>query len=81
MAAPKDKLPRLLNYRAGEKRGPRGRKVMAAVAVVAGGALLAFEVSRFGVGGSGERWFWLAVGVLVVVLGAVELLSKAPPRP
>lgn len=54
---------------------PRSRKAFAAVALVAGLALVFFEARRFDSSGPNERWFWLLVGSLVVVLSGIELLS------
>ena len=45
------------------------------LALVAGAALIAFEFSKPG-GVSGESWFWLAVGVLIVILATVEIVQR-----
>jgi len=57
-----------------EKR-PLRRRIFAAIAVMAGLALLALELINVQGTTSGERWFWFVVGVLLVGLGIVELKS------
>ena len=56
---------------------PRRRKIFAGVAVVAGVALVFFEVRRDLRIGAVESWFWLVVGVLVIVLAAMEFLGDS----
>jgi hypothetical protein len=58
---------------------PRSRKVFAGVALVAGAALVFFEVRRDLRVGAVESWFWLVVGVLIIVLAAMEFLHGADP--
>ena len=57
-----------------DKRPPR-KTFFAAIAVVAGLALVGLELARPGGTSAGERWFWLVVGVLLVALGLAELMS------
>lgn len=52
------------------------RRIVAGLSVVAGLALVVFEVRRLHAGGGGEGWFWLAVGTLMVVLGGIDLIAK-----
>ncbi len=54
----------------------RSRKILGGLGIVAGVALVAFEVTRFSSSGPIERWFWLLVGLLVTVFGGLELLSE-----
>ena len=58
---------------------PRSRKMFAGVALLAGAALVFFEVRRAVRLGGVESWFWLVVGVLVIVLAAIEFLHGANP--
>ena len=61
--------------------GPVLTKVVAALAVVAGLAVLVIEVVRFRSGVSTEIWVWGPIGLLAVVLGVWELVTKPkPPR-
>ena len=54
----------------------RSRKILGGFGIVAGVALVAFEVTSFSSSGPIERWFWLLVGLLVTVFGGLELLSE-----
>ena len=45
------------------------------LALVAGAALIAFEVAKPGPV-TGESWFWLVVGALVVILATVEIVQR-----
>jgi hypothetical protein len=56
---------------------PRSRRIFGAIGIVAGVALVAFEVIQFSRSGPVERWFWLLVGVLVTILGAAEFMDEA----
>jgi len=59
---------------------PRPRKAFAAVALVAGGLLVFFEARRAVALGRVESWFWPAIGLLVIVLAAIEFLpGRFPP--
>jgi uncharacterized membrane protein (DUF2068 family) len=49
------------------------------LALIAGAALIGFEVSKPG-GITGESWFWLLVGVLIVILATVEIVQRRRPR-
>lgn len=63
---------------------PFRKKLFAGLAVAAGGVLLAFEMARPGATSSSaaEQWFWVAVAVGLIGLGAAELASSpAPPGP
>ena len=53
---------------------PRTRKVFSAVALVAGGSLVFFEVRRSIALGRVDSWFWLVVGALVIALAAAEFV-------
>ena len=56
------------------------RRVFAALAALSGVALLAFELFKPPPGTtSAERWFWLAVGVLLIGLAMAELMRGEPP--
>jgi hypothetical protein len=57
----------------------RSRKLFASVALVAGVALVYFEVRRDLRLGVVDSWFWLVVGALVIVLAAMEFLHGANP--
>ena len=56
---------------------PLLRKVLASFSVTLGLLLVMLEVRR-GDGG-GVQWFWVLVGVLMLVLGTIELLAPKPP--
>ena len=58
----------------------RARKAFAGIGIVAGAALVAFEVARFRESGPVERWFWLVVGLVVAALGVVQLLTRPTGR-
>ena len=58
-----------------EKR-PAKRKAFAAIAVIAGAALVVLELLRPGATSAGERWFWLIVGLALVGLGVMGLLDR-----
>jgi hypothetical protein len=45
------------------------------LALIAGVALIVFEVAKPG-GVRGESWFWLVVGVLIVILATVEIVQR-----
>lgn len=55
--------------------GPLLTKVVAIVAIVAGLAVLAIEVTRFRSGESVEIWLWGSVAAVAVVLGVWELAA------
>ena len=55
----------------------RTRKLFSGVALVAGGALVFFEVRHSVALGRVESWFWLVVGVLVILLAAAEFVPRA----
>ena len=54
---------------------PRSRKAFATVALVAGLVLVFFEVRRDVTLGRVESWFWLLVGVLVIVFASAEFVT------
>ena len=54
---------------------PRSRKAFAIVALVAGVVLVFFEVRRDFTLGRVESWFWLLVGVLVIVFASAEFVT------
>jgi hypothetical protein len=54
----------------------RSRAIFGGLGIVAGVALIAFEVATFSASGPVERWFWLLVGALVTVLGALSFLDE-----
>ena len=58
----------------------RARKIFGGLGIVAGVALVAFEVATFARSGAVERWFWLAVGVVLAVFGAAEFLAEGRGR-
>ena len=47
---------------------------------MAGVSLVAFEVGKFSASAPLERWFWLLVGALVAVLGAMSLFGDGKTR-
>jgi hypothetical protein len=51
------------------------RKTWPVLALVAGAALVYFELSRDG-GVTVENWFWLLVGGLAVILGLIDLIQR-----
>jgi hypothetical protein len=53
-------------------------RVFAVLGIVAGGALVGFELQRFGLSGPPEVWFWIVVGVLLIALGLAEFLTTPP---
>ena len=53
---------------------PGSRKVFSGVALAAGLSLVFFEVRRALATGRVESWFWLVVGVLVILLAGAEFL-------
>ena len=55
----------------------RRRKVVAVLALVAGGVLIYFELYRPST--KGEACFWVVIGAVVLVLSLMELLTKTPP--
>jgi hypothetical protein len=59
-----------------EPKRPIRRRVFAAFAILSGVVLLVFELPK-PAETPAERWFWLAVGVLVVVLGVAELMRRS----
>jgi hypothetical protein len=54
---------------------PHLTKAVAAVAILAGLAVLVIEVQRFVSGASTEIWVWGGIAVLAVVLGVWELVA------
>lgn len=48
------------------------------LALLAGGTLVLFELRR---GISGDNWFWLLIGALVVVMAAIDLLQRRSGTP
>ena len=54
----------------------RARGILSALGIVAGVALVAFELTHFSTSGPVERWFWLLVGALLAALGAAHFLSN-----
>lgn len=67
-----------LDERKRQRRAAR-RRVLAAIAVVMGMVLLGFELMQPAGTGTVERWFWFAVGVLLIGLGLAELRSPREP--
>jgi hypothetical protein len=60
---------------------PVRRRLFAALAVISGVVLVAFELLKPPPGTTGaERWFWLVVGVLLVGLGTAELMRGSDAR-
>jgi hypothetical protein len=55
------------------------RKFWSGVAVLAGVALIYFEYQHAD-GISAENIIWILVGLLVVVLGVIDLIQKRPPE-
>lgn len=51
------------------------RRYWAVLALLAGGALMLFEYRRAG-GVSADNVFWLFVGLMVMVLAAVDLIQR-----
>ena len=58
---------------------PRSRRIFAGVALITGVVLVFFEVRRDLRVGAVESWFWLVVGVLLIVLASMEFLNGANP--
>lgn len=56
---------------------PPLRKFWSALALLAGAALIFFEL-RSARGVTGDNVFWLLVGGLIVVLGLIDLVQKRP---
>ena len=55
-------------------------RLFPALAIVAGAALAVFELRLLWQGAGGEAWFWLAVAVLMLVLGTYGLLDQPADR-
>ena len=61
---------------------PVRRKVFAAIALIAGLAMLGLELVRPPLGTTAvEAWFWRVVGVLLVTLAVAELTSGRDKEP
>jgi hypothetical protein len=45
------------------------------LALLAGVGLIVFEIAKPG-GVQGESWFWLVVGVLIVILASMEIVQR-----
>lgn len=61
---------------------PKGRKIVAVLAVIAACVMLWLERDHIA-RGTGESWFWIIVAVFVAVLAAAELAgvgSKGAPK-
>jgi hypothetical protein len=56
---------------------PIFRRFIAGASVIGGLFVLYFEM----VHASGDRWFWMFIAGLAVVLGMIELMSKDKPAP
>jgi hypothetical protein len=56
---------------------PGSRRIFSGIALAAGLALVFFELRRALAVGRVESWFWLTVGVLVILLAAAEFLPMA----
>jgi hypothetical protein len=54
---------------------PIFRRAIAGLCVIGGLFVIYFELSH----PSGERWFWIFIAGLAVVLGMIELMSKPKP--
>lgn len=54
---------------------PRNKKLYAALGVIAGIALAAFELKP-ALAGSGEDIFWLLIAALLIAFGLAEALAK-----
>ena len=63
-----------------EPQPSRRGKLFATLAVAAGLALVALEIINAGKSSTGERWFWFAVGALLVGLGVSQWMSLRGPR-
>jgi hypothetical protein len=59
---------------------PRLVKVVAAVSVLAGAAVLVIEVGRFRAGTSIEIWLWGLVALGAIAFGAYELFAPSARR-
>jgi hypothetical protein len=55
------------------------RRVFAAIGLIAGVALLVLEVVRPLSSSSGERWFWLFVGVMLIGVSVAQLREPGGP--
>lgn len=56
----------------------RPKRAYSLVGVLAGIALLAFEISKWSTS-SPEKWFWALVAVLMIALGIAGVLQKDDP--
>jgi hypothetical protein len=54
------------------------RKIWSALALLAGAALLAFELRRAH-GVNADNVFWVLIGGLLVVLSVIDLVQRRPP--
>ncbi len=54
---------------------------MAALAIVAGAAVLAFEAFASSHTSRGELWFWSIIGALTVLFGLAEFLFPTDRNP
>ena len=59
-----------------EEKRPAKRKAFALIAMIAGLGLIALELLRPQAATTGERWFWLIVGVLLVGLGLAGVMDR-----
>lgn len=62
------------------RRSKKPHRLIPVLSVIAGVALIAFEVYRFRTEGA-EKWFWLAVAVFLVAVGTVGVVQKPPAGP
>ena len=59
---------------------PIFRRLIAGLTVIGGLLVIYFELIHTE-SPAGERWFWIVVAALAVILGIIELLSKDKPKP
>ncbi len=59
-------------------RRKRPKRAYSLVATLGGVALLAFEINKWSTS-SPEKWFWVLVAVLMIVLGVVGIVQRDEP--
>lgn len=62
-----------------DDRRRKRRRLFASIGIVASVALIAFELAQPAEAAGAERWFWIVVGALLLLLCLAELLGWNAP--